>query len=147
MRTQSMVAEVLPKRIADKVTDTGTCWIWTGAKNSKGYGSVGIGGGTSALAHRYVYELLVATIPDGLTIDHLCMVKECVNPEHLEPVTREENAARYARTITHCVKGHELAGDNLASLTRKSGTVRRVCKTCRAQSMRDYRARNKEMAA
>lgn len=147
MRTQSMVATVLPKRLADKVTDTGTCWLWTGATNNKGYGSLGIGGGKTALAHRHVYELLVADIPGGLTLDHLCMVKPCVNPEHLEPVTRQENSSRAARTITHCVKGHELAGDNLATLTRKSGTMRRVCKTCRAQAMRDLRARNKEVAA
>lgn len=148
MSTQSIVPAVLPARIASKINDTGTCWLWTGATNGKGYGSVGIlGSGTSALAHRHVYELLVAEIPDGLALDHLCMVKSCVNPEHLEPVTREENASRYARTITHCAKGHELAGDNLVTLTRKSGTVRRVCRACRAQAMRDLRARQKAATA
>jgi len=142
-----IVTDLLPPRLADKVDNTGTCWIWTGAKNAKGYGSVGIGGRKTALAHRTVYELLAAPIPEGMTLDHLCMVKACVNPEHLEPVTREENASRYARTITECVKGHPLSGDNLVTLTRRNGTVRRVCRACRAQAMRDLRLRKKAVAA
>ena len=147
MRTQSIVSDVLPARIANKITDTGTCWLWTGAKNNKGYGSVGVGGGKSALAHRTIYELLVAPIPEGLTIDHLCMVKACVNPEHLEPVTREENCSRQARQITECAKGHPLSGPNLVTLTRPNGNVRRVCRACRAQAMKDLRARQKANVA
>lgn len=146
MRTQSMVADVLPKRLAEKVVDTGTCWLWTGAKNNRGYGSTWDGDSGTALAHRVVYELLVGAIPDGLTIDHLCRVKSCVNPQHMEPVTRSENNSRAAATITHCKQGHEFAGDNLVTLTRKSGTTRRVCRTCRAQQMRDLRTRQRNAA-
>lgn len=77
----------LPTNWWDKVAVTSMCWLWTGAKNSKGYASVTNGKGRSALAHRMVYEMFVAPIPEGLTIDHLCRIHRCINPEHLEPVT------------------------------------------------------------
>lgn len=57
---------------------------------------MGIGGGRTGLAHRVAYEALVGRIPDGLTLDHLCENKRCVNPDHLEPVTRAENLRRHA---------------------------------------------------
>lgn len=74
------------------------CWIWTGRVNPKGYGQFRPGGrGTSvAQAHRWAFELFVGSIPDGLHIDHLCRVKACVNPRHLEPVTDLENKRRAA---------------------------------------------------
>jgi hypothetical protein len=68
------------------------CWEWTGTINNVGYGS--LSDGESNLAHRFAYELLVAPIPDGLQIDHLCNVRNCVNPAHLEAVTAQENMRR-----------------------------------------------------
>lgn len=60
-----------------------------------GYGRRYGGPGRSpVLVHRYAYELLVAPIPEGMTIDHLCLVKQCVNPQHMEVVTRGENTRR-----------------------------------------------------
>jgi hypothetical protein len=77
------------------------------------------GPGVTTLAHRIVYMLLVGPIPFGYALDHLCRVRRCVNPAHLEPVTIAENvlrgegtAARHARQ-THCLRGHPLSGDNL----------------------------------
>ena len=71
------------------------CWLWTGTR-SGGYGRIGAGGrtGVTLWAHRVVYEALRGPIPAGLTIDHLCRLRICVNPWHLEPVTRQENGAR-----------------------------------------------------
>lgn len=68
------------------------CWLWTGAKCAK-YGAFGFDGRTYK-AHRLAYEWLIGPIPDGLTLDHLCMRHACVNPAHLEPVTLLENLHR-----------------------------------------------------
>ena len=89
----------LPERFWRKITiDTGSgCWVWMGARNSGGYGSIGWNGRVRG-AHRLVYEILAGAIPDGLTIDHVaargCIHKTCVNPAHLEPVTAAENNRR-----------------------------------------------------
>jgi hypothetical protein len=77
--------------------DGSSCWFWTGSTNNKGYGRLGGNKGGSQLAHRAAYELIIGPIPAGLTIDHLCGVKICVNPAHLEPVTARENLERYWR--------------------------------------------------
>lgn len=70
------------------------CWLWTASCGRGGYGQVWHGG-TMARAHRVVYLLVTGSpIPDGLELDHLCRVRHCVNPEHLEPVTRQENQRR-----------------------------------------------------
>jgi hypothetical protein len=92
-----MTPDLLPLNMAAKVevSESG-CWLWTGAIQSRGYGSTCIGESRSALAHRVAYTLLVGPIPDGMTIDHRCEVKRCVNPTHLEPVTRAENLRRHA---------------------------------------------------
>jgi hypothetical protein len=68
------------------------CWLWTGAL-TKGYGAFR-NSGKRYEAHRWAYEFLRGEIPSGLTIDHLCREKTCVNPWHLELVTRQENARR-----------------------------------------------------
>lgn len=72
------------------------CWLSTYAKGTSGYTAIGISGGRHARSHRLAYAALVGPIPKGLHLDHLCMVRHCVNPDHLEPVTAEENARRAA---------------------------------------------------
>ena len=69
------------------------CWLWVGSRQSMGYGNLSFGG-RHQLAHRVAYQLGVGAIPDGLELDHLCRVLRCVNPAHLEPVTRQENLRR-----------------------------------------------------
>lgn len=76
-----------------KVTFTDECWEWQGYTNPRGYGQTHIKG-AGPMVHRVVYEGLVGPIPDGMTLDHLCKNKVCVNPAHLEPVTRHENSRR-----------------------------------------------------
>lgn len=120
------------QRLWPRVEFTGFCWLWTGAL-SKGYGMIRVGG-TSRGTHRVAYELLIGPIPDGLELDHLCRVPNCINPDHLDPVTSGENtrrsptarAAEQARQ-THCHLGHPLFGENLLRTPKK-----RICKTCRA---------------
>jgi hypothetical protein len=80
----------------EMVTESG-CWIWTSALNGQGYGHLGWsenGKQVTRGAHRFSYELHKGQIPTGLTIDHLCYVRNCVKPEHLEAVTHEENLSR-----------------------------------------------------
>lgn len=69
------------------------CWIYTGNLR-RGYGRVSAGKGRDFIAHRYAYLELVGPVPEGLTLDHLCRDRRCVNPAHLEPVTIEENLRR-----------------------------------------------------
>lgn len=77
------------------VQGPGGCIPWVGAQTSRGYGCFCVGGKSkNQLAHRWIYQALVGPIPDGLTIDHLCRNKLCVNPEHLEPVPLRENVRR-----------------------------------------------------
>jgi len=125
-----------------RVTKTSGCWFWLGELNGCGYGRVYMGKRRIA-AHRIAYELWVAPIPEGLTIDHLCRVRHCVNPDHLEPVTQKVNTLRgeapsaiNARK-THCQKGHEFTPEN----TRRLPDGRRVCRTCR----RAYKAKRRAL--
>lgn len=75
--------------------EPGRCWIWTGKLHDgdRGYAKVRVAGQLRK-AHRVAYELLVGPVPDGLVIDHLCRVRHCINPEHMEPVTNAENVRR-----------------------------------------------------
>lgn len=74
----------------------GGCWIWTAAVGSHGYGAFGQGS-RLFLAHRLSYQELMGPIPKDLTIDHLCRTRRCVNPHHLEVVSRSENGRRAAK--------------------------------------------------
>jgi hypothetical protein len=79
--------------IPDARPDLGPCWLWTGSLNNSGYGSLQVGDRALG-AHVFAYQLMVGPIPKGLEPDHLCFVRRCVNPGHLEPVTRRENLRR-----------------------------------------------------
>lgn len=89
------------------------CWIWFGAITPRGYGSMKLTGKKNVSAHRFSYESLVGKIPKGLTIDHTCRVRNCVNPKHLEPVTMYENMKRGFNPAainlrkTRCKNGHK----------------------------------------
>lgn len=140
-----------------RITEDG-CWQWTGCAPD-GYGRFSTGGhnGPPVLAHRWLWERVNGPVPAGRDLDHLCRNRSCVNPAHLEPVTRSENVKRGAgvggvlrdpslplprpKPKTHCKHGHPLSGDNLHIAT----TGQRVCRTCdrlrgrrRAPDRREY---------
>ena len=121
------------------------CLLWLGSCNEDGYGSIRIGGkrGRMLRVHRVAFEHFIGPIPSGMEIDHKCRVRCCVNPDHLEPVTHQENCCRAAaagtygtnnKRKTHCPRGHPYEGDNLYLAPNGN----RQCVTCRAQYMRQY---------
>lgn len=81
-------------RIKDRIFKTDSCWFWVGTISRTGYGVISGDGKKGMPAHRAVYELFVANVPDSQQLDHLCRVRACVNPDHLEVVTRTENLRR-----------------------------------------------------
>lgn len=122
------------ERFWTQVDKADTCWIWRGRTRS-GYGlfSWGPRGDVKSTgAHRYAYAAVKGEIPEGLVLDHLCRVPLCVNPDHLEPVTRGENVLRgigpsaKARDKTHCPQGHAYNKAN----TRYSKDGHRACRAC-----------------
>lgn len=131
------------ERFWTSVDTSGDCWLWTGAIARTGYGVFGIGGRT-VLAHRYAFEDHVALIPENLEIDHLCRVRHCVNPQHLEPVTSAENARRGLNGVLHvrieqCVNGHDYTPAN----TYLAPDGARDCRACRRDRNRRYKARRR----
>jgi hypothetical protein len=92
------------------------------------------------LVHTIAYELLIGPVPDGLELDHLCRIRHCVNPAHLEAVPHRVNVLRGTSPIaisaqkTHCLHGHPFEGDNLE--IRSDGGRR--CRTCNRASQHKY---------
>lgn len=117
------------------------CWVW-GDLDARTYSRVGVGGRTR-LAHRVVWEEVVGPIPEGLDIDHLCRNKACVNPDHLEPVTRAENMLRAEVRRAQCPKGHPYEGDNVIWVRRRGYKPSQLCRTCRTEVVRARRRRLK----
>lgn len=83
----------LEERLATQCEKSTSCWLWQGKLSNFGYARIKFGQKTVML-HRLVYEYFKGAIPDGLEIDHLCSVRHCVNPEHLEAVTHQINVSR-----------------------------------------------------
>lgn len=133
------------RRFWAKVEKTGTCWLWTGGKTGEGYGQMTIGH-KRRLAHRLSYLLQHTSIPVGLHIDHLCRVRNCVNPAHLEAVTSRENFLRgisplaaWARSAVCAAGLHPFDQAN----THVFPNGNRACKKCRAKAERTRKRRRR----
>lgn len=141
-------AQPVFSRMIEKIFLPGNgCWVWTGQKNDAGYGKITVKG-KPLYAHRVAYELWVGNIPADKEIDHLCNNKSCINFEHLETVTHQENIRRGyqqpgvipANTRkTHCPQGHPYDATN--TYFRSDGG--RTCKICRGKNQRAYVERNR----
>lgn len=126
------------------------CWLFRGSHNPQGYGQIGKGrrGEGQQLTHRVTYTYFRADVPEGLDLDHLCRVRGCCNPWHLEPVTRRVNNLRAVGLgksnlkKTHCPYGH--AYDE-ANTYRAPGTPN--SRMCRACSRLRARARRQAVSA
>jgi len=152
--TMSSVAAVaindprLPKRFWAKVeVGEAGCWLWMSYVDPSGYARFFLGG-KSRYGHVLAYAELVGPVAGGLDLDHLCRVRACVNPAHLEPVTRSVNISRGTAHLslhalnfermsrTHCPQGHPYEGANL--ILKRSGA--RACRACKNANDAMYRA-------
>lgn len=134
------------ERLWKRVLKTDSCWLWTGAKDTCGYGVIRAHGKRTN-THRLAYELTKGPIPTGQELDHfVCQTPACVNPDHLEPVSHLENMRRgrltdyyeQQRTKEYCVNGHVYTLDN-TYIGPKRGE--RQCRTCRNIAAYKYRQR------
>ncbi len=124
----------LEQRFWAKVRKTDHCWEWMGSKDTTGYGRIHANG-RQRPAHRVSYEMHVGPIPDGLEIDHLCNNRGCVNPEHLDVVTRRQNILRSSHAgKMFCPSGHLMDERNTAYWGKKR--VGRFCRECDRQKRR-----------
>jgi hypothetical protein len=135
----------LPDRILDKISPEpmSGCWLWTSTLMHEGYGVISING-KQIRAHRLTYMLLRGPIPEHLQVDHLCRVRCCVNPAHMELVTLQVNSRRglsycHNSLKTHCPKGHEYSKENTKlnppDKTHIIGS--RLCLICRRRRDRE----------
>ena len=134
---------------SETMANTGEpCWLWTGAKTDKGYGQIK-DKGKMRRAHVVSLELAGRPRPDGLETEHLCRVRHCTQPAHLEWVTHAENVRRGDGGKNHadkvaCPQGHPYEGDNL--YVNPSGGWRQ-CRACNnAGGRKDYAANREERA-
>lgn len=129
------------------VDKTETCWLWQGEMGPGGYGRI-LDSSTRKhyMAHRYSYELHVGPVPEELCLDHLCRVRNCVRPDHLEAVTMRENVmrgetpARRNYEKTACIHGHPYDETNTSFGTNG----RRYCRQCRKRIDHDRWARSQQ---
>lgn len=137
------------RRFAAKVeADDNGCWIWTAARNpgngyGRFYGAKADPSHPSTVAHRVAYEHYTGPIPDGMEIDHVCRIRACVNPAHLEPVSRLENVhrANAALSLDRCKNNHALTPDN--AYYPNSNTGRPKCRECNREAVRAYQDRQR----
>lgn len=125
------------------------CWITGYRTNDRGYVNV-TDFGRQRRAHIVAYEASNGPVPDGLELDHLCRVRNCVNPAHLEAVTHAENMRRAFEATgtgtyaTHCIAGHEWTPENTYIRPSK---VMRFCRICGRRRTHEYKQRTKQAAA
>ena len=139
-RTLELSLSDFPERFRSKVAvdpNTG-CWIWTATSNPDGYGLFWYDKKMSG-AHIAAFLLAGEEIPTGYELDHLCRVRACVNPAHLEAITHRENLRRggAARQSPKCKKGlHFFTKAN--TYVQPNGN--RICRKCQTARHRKYRA-------
>ena len=137
------MSTILEKRFWSKVDKVWEHWLWTGGKNNGDYGTFWNGSNQQG-AHCYAYELLIGPIAEGRELDHLCRIHACVNPDHLEQVTHQENVHRgeglaaQAVRRDHCIHGHEFDEANTYHWRNE-----RKCRTCAIDHQRIRRSKER----
>lgn len=157
----------MEERFFQKVNKTNSCWLWTGALNSRGYGSMGVAG-KAISAHRLSYTWFKGEIPEGMIVCHSCDVPSCVNPDHLwvgsyadnmNDMVNKNRQGLTSRKQDHCRKGHSFQEFEpyvrIKKKGRQAGKEYRTCSECsrindanrmqqKLEYMRQYNLKNKE---
>lgn len=138
------------ERFDAKVERTSSCWLWCAARARNGYGLFNFNGQMRTV-HRVAHERWKGPIPPGLTIDHLCRNRACVNPDHLEVVSQRENVRRGLVSAlrpqrVECRNGHRMDPGNRYMVKSRTGRPRMECRACHLASMARYRAKRRQAA-
>lgn len=143
MPTDSPAAGFLAQHRERISIDPAGCWLWQGYVRPDGYAAYGK---PRRFAHRLAFEAFRGPVPEGLELDHLCRVRSCVNPAHLEAVTHRENLSRGPSTnwiparTGACLRGHRRTEGT--SYRTPAGAVQ--CRICRRETEQRYRTRHQE---
>lgn len=140
--TADPIIVTVEERFWSKVEKTETCWLWKASLNRKGYAQFFPQPGKLVEGHRWAWISANGSVPDGLELDHLCKVKHCVNPVHLEAVTHAENMRRWLSLITHCPQGHPY--DEVNTYVTKANV--RHCRQCHRDQSREYGRKLRRLA-
>lgn len=126
-RMKTLKDRLLEKMIPEPNTG---CWLWTGATNSQGYGQIRVDG-VCHTASRVSFECFNGQLAPGMEPDHICRVRSCINPGHMEAVTHAENRGRALKEF--CRNGHDLR------ITRIILPAGSGCKVCRYEATKRWR--------
>lgn len=133
----------------------GKCLRWQGPHSPEGYGRLGVKAYGTSHAHRAAWIRAHGPIPENLVIDHVaargCKFRDCVNVEHLEPVTQKVNMERGGAQFgdwgqadkTECPAGHPYDEINTYTYKTKDGSTERHCRTCRRAAKQRYKAKKR----
>lgn len=129
-------AKITQEQLSDKVLTP--CWVWGGRTDRKGYGMTHLVGAERVKGirvHRYVYQDYKGPIDQKDDLHHLCEIKRCCNPDHLEKVDHLEHPigrqGEWAKAKTHCPKGHEYTPENTMVVNIRDGNGTRQTRACR----------------
>lgn len=148
VKTQTAPLSLALRLFRNVILGPGGCWLYTKKLLPSGYAQMFVSKGEKALIHRVAYASAHGEAEAGMTIDHLCRVRHCVNPEHLEQVTQAENGRRgYSvsavnRRKTHCRQGHEFTAANTYVRKDRSRLGMRECRECRQDAVEAYTTRS-----
>lgn len=137
-------ARLMARIVVEDRGYTTPCWVSTYARTKQGYTRVEVKG-THYYTHRLAYMLFKGAVPEELDLDHLCRVRSCINPDHLEPVEHRTNVIRGVSPVarnavkTWCDQGHEYTPEN-TYIPPRGG---RDCRVCRRDRSRRWSRRNR----